>query len=511
MSLSGDTAMNASPQPLSEMWQSVKTPVYNDATDSNTNIKASDDAKLPEDLQARLLDEVAPPVIDNMGGDNTNVVSTGESVEDLTQEQEVKLVRSALRSSLDGEDAELLNDFLSRAKAKRAAKVPHAENAEPTEVSSSMEESPEIECSTPRSRRVLEDLNTNSPSPVKMQLSPSKHDVKHTPAVAQYQEEIIHKEIMEEPAPSSPACRRSTRAKTSSAPSTRNTISLRRAKGNEFIFLQRTDAQQVALATKRNTRFNKGKSVFPNVALEALAQESSEKESQSGADEHKSSSRNRQVASSRVTNKRQKQVSWNEERMAEYEEYTRAMDDSEEEEGDQCKDDIGATPRPQTESKRPAKRAASSQRSSRSQTQNADQDTDGGVTNSDLNAPDTAPDTATPRSRRVRRLGDSGAMGSGTPIKAGRRATSKAPAASVPMVEAAPSTPPKGRRKLTPKSGGSSKLPAPASKSTKSTSDQSFVSGIPTRSTKSTDDSSRSMLQMSAGCTPAAKRVRSQS
>lgn len=497
--VSNDAALNGSPQPLSDMWQSAKTPVYNDALAENTDV-ATPDAKSAEDMQSKSPEQVVPPVIDQAGEAKGESLAGEEPEQDLTQEQEVKLVRSALRSSLDGEDADLLNDFLSRAKAKRAAKVSHPEDAEPSEVSSSMEESPEVEQSTPRSRRVLEDLNTNSPSPVKVQISPSKHDVKFVPVVVPAdQEEVIHKEIMEEPVPASPTCRRSARAKGPSGPSVRNTIALRRAKGNEFIFLQRTDAQQVALATKRNTRFNKGKSVTPNVALEALAQQSSDESSPAGSDEPESSPHD-------ASSTKRKQVSWNEERMAEYEEYKEFIDEFEDE-GDQCKDDVGATPRPRAESKRSTKKAAPAQRSSRRQTEKSDQG-ESGATDSGLTAP-TAPDSATPRSRRVRRLGDLGKMGSGTPVKPSR-STSKPSAAEAPVVAPAPSTPIKGRRKISPKSPSSSKLPAPASKAKQHT-DQSFVSGIPTRSSKGTDDTSGSHLQMSAGCTPAAKRVRSRS
>ncbi|OGE48457.1 hypothetical protein PENARI_c028G03906 [Penicillium arizonense] len=461
-----DAAINASPQPLGLF--SVKTPVYNDAMDMGLDGAAS---PKPADLQSGPVQE-AGAVIDN--------AAPAEAVENLTQEQEVKLVRSALRSSLDGEDAELLNDFLSRAKAKRAAKAAQTDS-EVTEQSSSPEE-PEIECSTPRSRRALEELTTNSPSPIKLQISPSKFDI----ARAEAQNEVI-KDLQEETAPASPTCRRSTRAKAPStnAPALRNTIALRRAKGTEFIFLQRTEAQEVALATKRNTRLNKGKSVFPNVALEILAQRSEEPETND-----KQARSDRKGPSSRST--KRKQVSWNEERMAEYEEYKDFTDDQEE--GERCTSDVGATPR-RSGSKRSEKKVAASDRSSRSQTQ-ADRGVDGGPESAPTapTAPATAPATATPRSRRVRRLGDSGAMGSGTPVKTGGR-TSKPPAASAP-VAAGPSTPTKGRRKLTPKSPSmsTSMLPATAQ------------SGIPTRSNKE-----KSMLQASAGCTPTARRVRSRS
>ncbi|KAJ5597680.1 hypothetical protein N7537_007764 [Penicillium hordei] len=499
----GDVATNASPQPLSDMWKNSKTPVYNDAMATDLNISASD-ANTVQDLQSRPSSQGVPSAIDSAGVDMATAVSTTESVQDLTQEQEIKLVRSALRSSLDGEDAELLNDFLSRANAKRAAKATHPEDAKSTEMSSSPEESPVVECSTPPPRRVLEELTTNSPSPVKLQFSPSKYDVKRGA------EDIIPKEIKEEQAPSSPAYRRSTRTKGASTPTMRNTISFRRAKGTEFVFQQRTETQQVAMATKRNTRLNKGKSVTPIVALEALAQQSSQEDLQLGNSQSEGS--NFKETSFRGLNKPRKQVSWNEERMAVYEEYREPMDEEDEEEGGRCTNDVGATPRPRPESKRSAKKAESAHRSSRSRTLKADENADSGATESGL-TPTTAPATVTPRSRRVRRLGDSGILGSGTPVKTGSRSTSKPPAASASAVAAvAPSTPTKGRRKLAPKSPSSSKLPARASKSANTSADQPFVSGIPTRSSQSTDDAHRhSMLQMSAGCTPTARRVRSRS
>ncbi|KAI2684553.1 hypothetical protein DTO013E5_2966 [Penicillium roqueforti] len=508
----GDVATNAAPQSLSDLWKTSKTPVYNDAVATDLNLTASD-AKTAQDVQSRSCSQDAPIVIDNTGVDNTNFVSTTESVQALTQEQEVKLVRSALRSSLDGENAELLNDFLSRANAKRAAKATHPGDAKSTEMGSSPEESPEVKCSTPPPRRVLEELTTNSPSPVKLQFSPSKYDVKRGADGAGERgdiitkEDIIPKEIMGEQAPASPACRRSTRTKGVNAPSMRNTISFRRAKGTEFVFQQRTESQQMAMATKRNTRLNKGKAVTPIVILQALAQQPSEEELLPCNLQNEGSSH--QDTNTGALAKSRKQVSWNEERMAEYEEYREPMDDQEdEEEGDRCTNDVGATPRPQAESKRSAKKAESGHRSSRSQTQKADANADSGATASG-STPTTAAATVTPRSRRVRRLGDSGILGSGPPVKTASRSTSKPPAASSIVAAAAPSTPTKGRRKLTPKSPIPSKLPARASKSA-NTADQPFVSGIPTRSSQSTDDAQRqSMLQMSAGCTPTARRVRS--
>lgn len=503
----GDATANVEPQSLIGPLETSSASIYNDTMATDLDLAASD-AKTAEDPAPTPISQETLAVIDNEGMDKSHVVPSAEPVEDLTQEQEVKLVRSALRSSLDGEDAELLNDFLSKAQAKRAAKTASPENGDAMDVCSSPEVSLEIDSSTPRSRRVLEELTTNSPSPIKLQISPSKYDAKRG---VENQEKIIIKENKEEQPPSSPACRRSSRTKGSSVPNVRNTISLRRAQGTEFIFLQRTEAQQVALATKRNTRLNKGKSVTPNVALEALAQQSSDDSLQLDSEQDEQP---RSVTSLRGLSKARKQVSWNEERMAEYEEYREIPDDQEdEEEGERCTNDVGGTPRPRSESKRSVVKSESSHRSSRSQTQNADKHADSGASDSGPTVSTTAPATATPRSRRVRRLGDSGIMGSGTPVKPGTRSTSKPSAASADaMATPAPSTPTKGRRKLAPKSPKSSKLPALPSKGAANPTDQSFVSSIPTRSTKSADDVQRkSMLQMSAGCTPTARRVRSRS
>ncbi|KAG0159932.1 hypothetical protein PDIDSM_7459 [Penicillium digitatum] len=503
--VAGDIATNASSQPLSDLWKTSKTSVYNDTTATELNFTASD-AITAQDQQSCLSSHDAPTVIVSAREDKTEAVYI-EPMQDLTQEQEVKLVRSALRSSLDGEDAELLNDFLSRANAKRAAKATHPDDAKTTEAPSSMK-APDVECSTPPARRVLEELTTNSPSPVKSQLSPGKYDVKRGVDGAGDREDIVPKEIKEETS-SSPANRRSTRTKGSSTPAMRNIISLRRAKGTEFVFQQRTETQQVAMATKRNTRLNRGKSVTPMVVLEALAQQSSEAESQPGSVETDGSTL--KGTNFRGLNKPRKQVSWNEERMAEYEEYSEPIDGQEdEEEGDRFTNDVGATPRRRPESKRTAKKAEPGHRSSRSQMQKADKNADSGATESGL-TPATAPATENPRSRRVRRLGDSVIPGSGTSVMIGSCSTSKPPAASASAVaDIAPSTPTKGRRKLVPKSPSSSRFPVRASRSANTITEQPFVSGIPTRGSQGTDDRQRqSILQMSAGCTPTARRVRS--
>lgn len=151
-------------------------------------------------------------------------------------------------TSLDGEDAALLSEFLSRAQAKRAANAAMA-----MAMGDSKAEKDERDMSSPVVRRVLEELDVNSPSIQKA-----------TP-----------KAEGEEISSPTTACRRSTRtqprAQTRSLrPAVPNQIPVRRANGTEFVFLQRTEAQELALATRKNTRRNKGNSVLPKYMLQAL-------------------------------------------------------------------------------------------------------------------------------------------------------------------------------------------------------------------------------------------------
>ncbi|KAJ5606187.1 hypothetical protein N7510_008968 [Penicillium lagena] len=511
-------AMNASPRPFSILDGFPKHSIYDKAMDAENLGPIVFETNTTEDLQSGPCDTEQHTPTGNSRANETT------AVQDLTQEQEGTLVRSALRSSLDGEDAELLNDFLSRAKAKRAAKAAlmNTHGMGVVDKSSSSDESPEAEFSTPRSRRALEMLDSNSPSPIKTQPSPNKDD--SPPYAVETQEVQEEAPVNEESAPASPVPRRSTRAKTPAGkgPTARNTIALRRAKGTEFVFLQRTEAQELALATKRNTRHNKGSSVMPKYALEALAQQ--QQNDETDGNNSSSSRSDRKGARSQLPAKPRKNVTWNDERLAEYEDAP--VDDAEEEEeGYNSKPDVDGASRLRSGTKRSDKRAASTAgRRNRSQTQ---QNAEFGEGSDSVPTTPPAAASTTPRSRRVRRL-DSGSMGSGTPVKTGNRSTtstSKLPtntttsssssSTSTAAASGSPSTPTKGRRKLMPKSPRSSLLPAPPSKSISSittTSEHSFVSGIPrstsTKSSAPAAPAEGTKRQISAGSTPMPRRVR---
>ena len=166
------------------------------------------------------------------------------------------------------DDAEYLHAFLTRAKAKKAARGPS---------------SPEKLVPVPpspmtRSRAALAQLSTNSPSPKKAKKSQSNVDFSETNVG----------ETAPESKASSPFRRsgrtrlpRPQRGPVTAPTATPSTIPLRRSNGTEFVFLQRADAQEIALTTRTNTKRNKGEAVMPKMKLQALLEESPKSPSKS--------------------------------------------------------------------------------------------------------------------------------------------------------------------------------------------------------------------------------------
>jgi hypothetical protein len=413
--------------------------------------------------------------------DVATVTSDGESKDTMaipagmSAAQESTLVRSALRSSLDGDDTALLNNFLSKAKAKREAKAAAEAEAAATIIASDPEEKvPEqppqsqqvfVEIPTPE-RRVLEDLDANTSSPQK---SPSKPDEKN--------------ESVGDNDSASPVARRSTRVRSlqrAVAPSLRTTLSLRRARGNEFVFLQRTEAQEMALATRRNTKQNKGDALMPKFKLQELARQTPESNSNTFSD------------GPRKSNKPKKYVTWNEEHLVEYEGDVLGSDDELAGGSQDLKATTASKPKP-AEKKRGA---ASSSRSSLSQ---GSLKIGAGAKPAAAAAATTASPTAA-RGRRVRQLGPPKPLES-TVVTDSNDSASSPPSPST----TAGSTPVAQRKKLTPKSPKTSlsrtasKVPAAAA-AVSNTELPSLLSGG--RSVKT------NLLKVNAGSTPMPRRVR---
>ncbi|KAL4976692.1 hypothetical protein BDW66DRAFT_150846 [Aspergillus desertorum] len=404
---------------------------------------------------------------------DTMAVPTG-----MSPAQESTLVRSALRRSLDKDDTALLNDFLSKAKAKREAKaVTDAEAASTMIASDPEDKEPEqpqqnqvfVEIPTPE-RRVLEDLDTNTSSP---QRSPSKQDEKN---LSEGDNDSA-----------SPVTRRSTRVRTlqrAITPSSKMTLSLRRARGNEFVFLQRTEAQEMALATRRNTKQNKGDALLPKFKLQELARQipDSNPESVSGG--------------ARKNNKSKKYVTWNEERLVEYEGDLSGSDHELAGDSQDLKATTASRPKPAEKKKG----AASSSRRPVSQ---GSLKTGAGENPAAAAAAATASSTAT-RGRRVRRLGPPKSLEC-TVVTDSNDSASSPPS---PPTAAGSHTPIAKRKKLTPKSprtslnrrGSKVPIAAAAAAASNTTELPSLLSGG--RSVKT------NLLKVNAGSTPMPRRVR---
>ncbi|KAJ5722160.1 hypothetical protein N7488_000195 [Penicillium malachiteum] len=468
-----DLAMTGSPQPLSFQQSPFKTQVFNEEMAFESMLRrASENHQATNNSDADHNSAMAP--------------TPTKPAQDDTQKMKGKLMRSALRSSLDGSDTELLNDFLSRAKAKRDAKAAIINQQDNTTNSaSSSEDAAEIEPSTPQPRRALGAKNGNSPSPIKVIISPKKtvQSQENEPQENKPSKEVLNEE---EVAAASPTCRRSTRAKAPqvAAPAP-NPIALRRAKGNEFIFLTRTDAQKLALLTKKNTRLNMGNSVLPKYVLESMADEWSD----AASDTEPFQSKRRSHA--------KKSVSWNDERLVEYED-ERPVSEEPMEVSDSGKDHVeGAA----VKSKSAAKQ--SEEIGSGHHVQFEELSHAGSKSNEQA----TAVSVPTTRSQHLRRLGVSTIVTAAS-MQAGSGQTNNpsSPSISTPA-NATSITPTKPRRKLIPKSPSMSAVTAVPSKN----HDQSHASGIPTRSA-SIGGSERprrsSAVNSSAGCTPMPRRVR---
>lgn len=428
--------------------------------------------------------------MDNKKSETEKDTAPAEEID--SAEQESTLVRSALRSSLDGEDAELLNNFLSKAKAKREAKAAMApqEDVEEETVEEAVPDFP-----TPRSRRVLEELDTNSPSP-----SPQKAQAASPCKADDHSGSPLRKETIKEDKkqtendqqqPGSPTTRRSTRTRAPrNPPRTTTTIplSLRRAKGTEFVFLQRTEAQELALATRKNTRQNKGDSVLPKYTLRALARKKESNERSPSPDGSSTSVHKKRDA--------RKTVCWNDARLVEFEDGEEPQSaPSNPDPSDGSFSDGGNGNTQQSTSKGSEKEKRKTTGKSRN-------------TRSQASVPTIA--TPPPAARRMRRVGNSSSS----------TITTKTPSPSPPLSkDVTTTTPDKKRKKLTPKSPSTALLGTPPSKksvtTTSTTTTTTTSSKLPkarssasASKTSSTGAKSKSIFKANAGSTPMPKRVR---
>ncbi|KAK2755965.1 hypothetical protein FQN54_005762 [Arachnomyces sp. PD_36] len=239
------------------------------------------------------------------------------SIENLEVEHPALAVPTTLKlPTLAGDDAELFSEFLSRAKAKREANCAMTPNG-----STNVVETEQITHSpTPRTRRALEQLDKNSPTPQKKKRSTKKSEpLPVSPAHrADAEESGCSEKAADKSENTATTCRRSNRTRTAkiprphAPPNVPHQIPVRRANGTEFIFLKRTEAQQISLSTRANTRRNRGDALMPKYKLQEMAKQQGE-----------ATEEGRGVEASDPTAPRdkpigKKQVSWNEQQLVQY-------------------------------------------------------------------------------------------------------------------------------------------------------------------------------------------------
>ena len=224
-----------------------------------------------------------------------NDTSTRE-IHDASSEQTEHVGRLTRSTPRFSDDTNLLKDFLSRAQAKKAAKE------DQSNVSARMI----LRRLSPRA--ALADVTLSPPQPTELTNRPATSPIKQQDAPQgqgdndnddedddddddneeeEEEEEEEEKgndegdngeEKLDEAATEIGSCRRSTRTRffTPAKTAVITRIPVRRADGTEPIVLQRSEAQALALATRNNTRRNKGQSKPPKLRLKILPAEAAD-------------------------------------------------------------------------------------------------------------------------------------------------------------------------------------------------------------------------------------------
>lgn len=230
------------------------------------------------------VEEGKSPEIDENITPNSLHEEVVESSEPAKQNQPSQKSSRFRLPSLDGDDVQLFSDLISQSRAKKVGKggtissLTAADNA----VASPIPLSPT------KPRRALEYLDKNSPCSPERQISArtdKKNAIKNAspvkrpilsltppkkPDFEQEPSKVVGKQLRSR--------LRSNRGDGSTdqtmtkkqVPKVPDQIPVRRAKGTEFVFLKRSESQELALTTKANTKRNKGRARPADLVLEDL-------------------------------------------------------------------------------------------------------------------------------------------------------------------------------------------------------------------------------------------------
>ena len=260
------------------------------------------------DASQPTLDDVSPNVDQEMEAmDKANEVLAKTELEDVSQAVEATKEQATNEKTRSGtrfsDDTNMLKDFLNRAQARKAAQKPLL----------LAPDAPMMRHSPRRSPRKTHGPHAgHASSPQKLQNIADRPGTPPGTPKTEALDSDESEELTAEPA----SCRRSTRtrlpAPSKAPPGAPSFIPVRRADGTDPVVLQKSQAQELAVSTRANTRRNKGQSKPPLLALQDLLTESADVAS---------------TAKQRA--ERAKSVAWAE-RLASYQDVRGDADDAEE-------------------------------------------------------------------------------------------------------------------------------------------------------------------------------------
>ena len=201
-------------------------------------------------------------------GRDTNIANTEPAEISQSASKPMKeSVRQTRSTSRLSDDTSLLQDFLSRAQASKAARDVNKDFQVPVYIPAPV---PSPIPSPRRSpRKALSEKDKNSPSPQ----NPKRRDLANRLGTSPGNPTLEAGEL-----DALNSCRRSTRKRLFAPPRAAagapSCIPVRRPDGTEPIVLPKSQAQELANITRANTRRNKGQSKPPRLALKSLVADS---------------------------------------------------------------------------------------------------------------------------------------------------------------------------------------------------------------------------------------------
>ncbi len=203
--------------------------------------------------------------------DKANEVLAKTELDDVSQVMEATKEQTPNQKTRSGarfsDDTSMLKDFLNRAQARKAAQKPCLSAPDAPIPQRSPRRSP---------RKTHGSQDGHAPSPQK------RRNIGNRPGTppGKPKTEALDSEEGEELNAEPASCRRSTRtrlpAPSKAPPGAPSFIPVRRADGADPVVLQKSQAQELAVTTRANTRRNKGQSKPPLLALQDLHPESAD-------------------------------------------------------------------------------------------------------------------------------------------------------------------------------------------------------------------------------------------